>query len=268
MSINLSNPVKYLRGVGPHRAAALEERGIVTVGDLLGYLPFRYEDRIRFTKIAEIIPGQVQTILAEVASGGGGTVRFRGGRGPVFHVMVRDASGSLHARFFHGAYLEGRLKEGQRLVMHGKAEVDAYRPGRIEMVNPQIEILSGDGAPADSTEVGRIVPVYEAIGAISSRMLRRIIYSVLLNFDGNIPDPLPEEIRARYRFPAPARGAARGSFSGEKRKRRAAQHVPQPGAPPADFRGIFLLPDRAGAAPLAGSPAARDRDARARRKSP
>ncbi|MFZ1205010.1 MAG: OB-fold nucleic acid binding domain-containing protein, partial [Candidatus Acidiferrales bacterium] len=140
MSVNLNNPVKYLRGVGPQRAAALEERGIVTVGDLLGYLPFRYEDRIRFTKIAEIIPGQVHTILAEVASGGGSTVRFRGGRGPVFHVTVRDASGQLHARFFHGAYLEGRLKEGQRLVMHGKAEVDAYRPGRIEMVNPQIEI--------------------------------------------------------------------------------------------------------------------------------
>ena len=204
MSVQLNNPVKYLRGVGPQRAAALEERGIATVGDLLGYLPFRYEDRIRFTKIAEIIPGQVQTILAEVASGGGSTVRFRGGRGPVFHVMVRDASGSLHARFFHGAYLEGRLKEGQRLVLHGKAEFDPYRPGRMEMVNPQIEILSGsgDGAPADSTEVGRIVPVYEAIGAISSRMLRRIIYAVLLNFDGNIPDPLPEEIRARYRFPS------------------------------------------------------------------
>ena len=204
MSVHLDNPVKYLRGVGPHRAAALEERGIATVGDLLGYQPFRYEDRIRFTKIAEIIPGQVQTILAEVAEGGGSTVRFRGGRGPVFHVMVRDESGSLHARFFHGAYLEGKLKEGQRLVMHGKAEFDAYRPGRIEMVNPQIEILSGsgDGAPADSTEVGRIVPVYEAIGAISSRMLRRIIYAVLLNFEGNIPDPLPEEIRARYRFPS------------------------------------------------------------------
>ena len=204
MSVQLNNPVKYLRGVGPQRAAALEERGIATVGDLLGYLPFRYEDRIRFTKIAEIIPGQVQTILAEVASGGGSTVRFRGGRGPVFHVMVRDASGSLHARFFHGAYLEGRLKEGQRLVLHGKAEFDPYRPGRMEMVNPQIEILSGSGggAPADSTEVGRIVPVYEAIGAISSRMLRRIIYAVLLNFDGNIPDPLPEEIRARYRFPS------------------------------------------------------------------
>jgi len=201
MTVALTNPVKYLRGVGPQRAEALEERGIATVGDLLGYLPFRYEDRIRFTPIAEIVPGQVHTVLAEVASGN--TVRFARGRGPVFHVTVRDKSGALHARFFHGGYLQGRLKEGQRLVLHGKAEVDPYRPGRIEMVNPQIELVGGsDEAPADSTEVGRIVPIYEAIGGISSRMLRRIIYGVLQDFDGSLPDALPEEIRSRYRFPA------------------------------------------------------------------
>jgi len=203
VTIALTNPVKYLRGVGPQRAATLEERGISTVGDLLGYLPFRYEDRIRFTPIAEIIPGQVHTILAEVSSGGGSTVRFRRGRAGVFHVTVRDDSGVLHARFFHGAYLEGRLKEGQRLVMHGKADVDAYRPGRIEMVNPQIEIVNAsDEGPGDSTEVGRIVPIYEAIGSISSRMLRRIIYGVLRDFDGDVPDVLPDEIRQRYRFPS------------------------------------------------------------------
>ncbi len=71
MRILLNNPVKYLRGVGPQRAAILEERGIATVGDLLSYLPFRYEDRIRFTPIAEIVPGQMHTVLAEVAGGGG-----------------------------------------------------------------------------------------------------------------------------------------------------------------------------------------------------
>jgi ATP-dependent DNA helicase RecG len=202
MIATLSSSVKYLRGVGPQRVATLEERGIHTVSDLLGYLPFRYEDRIRFTPIAEIVPGQAHTILAEVAAGGGSTVRFARGRGPIFHMMVNDGSGSLHLRFFHGAYLQGRFKEGQRLVLHGKAELDPLRPGRVEMVNPQMELLSGgDEAPADSTEVGRIVPVYEAIGGISSRMLRKIIYGVLLDFDGNIADPLPDEIRERYRFP-------------------------------------------------------------------
>ena len=66
MTIALNNPVKYLRGVGPQRAATLEERGISTVGDLLGYLPFRYEDRIRFTPIAEIVPGQVHLSLIHI----------------------------------------------------------------------------------------------------------------------------------------------------------------------------------------------------------
>jgi ATP-dependent DNA helicase RecG len=203
MPIALSNPVKYLRRVGPQRAATLEERGILTVADLLGYLPFRYEDRLRFTPIAEIIPGQVHTIFAEVTGGGGTTVRFARSRRSIFHVAVRDASGTVHVRFFHGGYLEGRLKDGQKLVLHGKVDADLYRPGRLEMVNPQIELVGAtEGAAADSTEVGRIVPIYEAVGGISSRMLRRIIYAVLADFEGNIPDPLPPDILARYRFPS------------------------------------------------------------------
>jgi len=206
MSISLTTPVRFLRGVGPHRAAILEDRGLFTAGDLLGYLPFRYEDRIRFTKIAEIIPGQVHTILAEVTFGGGATVRFGRGRPAIFHATLGDGSGTLHARFFHGAYLEGRMKEGQRFVLHGKVEVDPYRPARLEMVNPQIESVSAtEGAATDSTdstEVGRIVPIYEAISAIGSRMFRKIIYGILTNFEGDIPDPLPPQIRERYKFPS------------------------------------------------------------------
>jgi len=204
VTIALHNPVKFLRGVGPQRAATLEERGISTVADLLGYLPFRYEDRIRFTKIAELVPGETVTVLAEVGAGGGNTVRFRGGgRPPVFHLTVRDGSGQLHLRFFNSAYLENRFKEGQRLVVHGEVVLDPQRPNRFEMVNPEYEMVSAaDEGPGDSAEVGRIVPVYEAIGGISSRMLRRIIYSVLADFDGDVPDPLPAVIRERYRFPS------------------------------------------------------------------
>src|SRR6202042_2978297 len=73
---------------------------------------------------------------------------------------------------------------------------------RLEMVNPQIEAVGAENAANDSTEIGRIVPIYEALGGISSRMLRRIIYSVLENFDGAIPDALPADLRERYRFPS------------------------------------------------------------------
>jgi ATP-dependent DNA helicase RecG len=202
MMFTLSSQVQYLRGVGPQRAAALAERGITTVGDLLAHFPFRYEDRIRFTPIAEAIPGQVHTIMAEVAEAGS-TVRFARGRAPIFHCSVRDGSGTLHLRFFHGGYLEQRLKPNQKIVLHGKVEVDPHRPARIQMVNPEFELVgSSTDQPPESTEVGRIIPIYESVGGLSSRMLRRIMDQVLRNFDPNAPDPLPAAIRGRYRFPS------------------------------------------------------------------
>ena len=74
MTLALNTSVMYLKGLGPQRTAILAERGITTVGDLLSYLPFRYEDRIRFTPIAELVPGQIATLKAEVESGS--LVRF------------------------------------------------------------------------------------------------------------------------------------------------------------------------------------------------
>jgi len=190
--------VKYVPGVGPQRARVLASRGIHAVGDLLAYLPFRYEDRIRFSHVSEVRPGGVYTVQGVVA--GAGLARFTRGRGAIYHLLVRDETGTLPCKFFHGSYLEGRFRSGQRIVVHGAAELDPYRAGRIEMINPQFELLGTE--PADSTEAGRIVPIYEAIGAISSRMLRRSIYFALENLASPPADPLPPDLLARYSFPS------------------------------------------------------------------
>lgn len=199
MPLTSDSPVTTLKGLGPHRTALLAERGITTVGHLLNYLPFRYEDRIHFTRVAELVPGQVATIRAEVESGN--LVRFRGYRNAMFHLRVKDASGKLAVRFFHGAYLDGKFKPGQPLVLHGKVVADPNRPMRIEMTNPEYELLQPGDDGTESAEVGRIVPVYEAIGDLSSRMLRRIIFRIVEDFQGEIPDPLPTEILQKFGFP-------------------------------------------------------------------
>jgi ATP-dependent DNA helicase RecG len=199
MNLTSTTEVQYLKGVGPQRAAILGERGIRTAGDLLGYLPFRYEDRLHFSRIAEITAAGTYTIRGTVEDGG--LARFRGGRS-IYHMVIRDASGKLNCRFFHGRYLEQRIRPGLEIVVHGKAEFDAYHPGRPEMTNPEMEILGSD--VADSTEVGRIVPIYEAIGAISSRMIRRMVYAILEQMSATPYDPLPAEIASRYGFPSRA----------------------------------------------------------------
>ena len=193
----LTSEVKYLKGVGPQRAATLEKRGIVTLDDLIHYLPFRYEDRSHFATIRGIVPGQVATLRVQVNSGGVIRHRFRGDA--TYHMLVKDSTGILHCRFFHSGYMEGRFKPGQELVLHGKADYDPMRPARIEMINPQVEALGADAE--DSTEVGRIVPIYEAIGNVSSRMMRRIIRQALEELPA-IPDLLPESVRKKYQLPS------------------------------------------------------------------
>jgi len=198
MSVTPTTELMYLKGVGPRRAEILAQRGMRTFEDLLGYLPFRYEDRIHFAKIRGIVPGQVYTIRAQVLSGS--LVRYTRAPGGTYHLLVGDDSGSLPCKFFHGQYLDKTFKPGQGLVLHGKAEVDPNRPGRIEMVNPAYELL--DGENTDSTEVGRIVPIYEALGGIGARSMRRIVYQALEKFTGTLHDPLPAEILERYKFPS------------------------------------------------------------------
>jgi ATP-dependent DNA helicase RecG len=198
MSVSLQTEVRMVKGVGPQRAELLAERGIYTLGDLLNYLPFRYEDRIHFSKIKDMQPNGTYTLRARVMSGQ--AVRGVYGRDAIYHLLVQDDTGQLPCKFFHGGYLEGRLKPGQELILHGKVDIDKMRPARREMVNPQLEMVSGE--ELDSTEVGRIVPIYEAIGNFGSKQIRRAIYGTLQNLDVRIPDVLPSDLRAQLGFPS------------------------------------------------------------------
>ncbi|HEY6944199.1 MAG TPA: ATP-dependent DNA helicase RecG [Candidatus Acidoferrum sp.] len=200
MAMSLSTEVRMIKGVGPQRAQLLAERGIYTLEDLLSYLPFRYEDRIHFSKVKDIQPNGTYTIRARVMSGQAiRNMRFL--RDAIYHLLVQDeAGGQLPCKFFHGGYLEGRLKPGQLLILHGKAEIDRLRPARLEMINPQIELLNSE--EMDSTEVGRIVPIYEAIGTLSSKRIRRAMYAAVQLVDPRVPDVLPEGLRSRLGYPS------------------------------------------------------------------
>jgi ATP-dependent DNA helicase RecG len=187
-----------IKGVGPQRAELLAKRGIHTLEDLLTYLPFRYEDRIHFSNIRDIQPNATYTIRARVMSGQ--AVRGMRGRDAIYHLLVQDETGSLACKFFHGGYLQDQLKPGQLLILHGKAEIDKLRPARLEMVNPQIEVFRSE--EMDSTEVGRIVPIYEAIGTFGSRAIRRAMYAAVQLLDPKMPEVLPQELLARLGYPS------------------------------------------------------------------
>src|SRR5260221_9637989 len=133
MASGLQSPVQMIKGVGPQRAELLAKRGIHTLEDLLGHLPFRYEDRIKFSQIKDVRPNAVYTLRVTVASGQ--AVRTMRGRDAIYHLLVQDETGSLPCKFFHGGHFQGRFKACQQLILHRKTEGEKQRPARSAIAN-------------------------------------------------------------------------------------------------------------------------------------
>src|SRR3979490_2005727 len=137
--MDLSTSLTYLKGVGPGRAAMFEAKGLHTVEDLLSYFPFRYEDRSNMKTIAQLAPGEMATVIAEVRSAK--SVGFRRKNLGLFEASFTDSSrATLLGKWFHGQYLAGVITPGQKVALFGKVEYDTYS-GALGMLHPEIEIL-------------------------------------------------------------------------------------------------------------------------------
>jgi len=196
--MDLTTPLTFVKGIGPARAAMLQAKGLVTVEDLLGYVPFRYEDRSNMKTVAQLAPGEMATVVAEVRA-----VKVSGFRRRslgLFEARFSDASRStLVGKWFHGGYLANVFAEGMRVALYGKVEFDSYA-GELTMLHPEFEILSGEDDAESSLHVGRVVPIYEAVAKLTTRVLRTFTHRVLAELTPE-EDCLPEHIRRQLRLP-------------------------------------------------------------------
>jgi ATP-dependent DNA helicase RecG len=198
--LTAASEVQFLKGVGPARAELLASRGIRTVEDLLYYTPFRYEDRTRLTRIRDLVPGQTTTVFAKVLTCG--LMRTRRGMF-IFDLAASDSSGMLRCKWFNAAYLEKNkvFHSGQQVFFYGKVDRDRYGTGTMEIVQPQFEILPEEETEGgNSLELGRVVPIYESVGALGPRVLRRLMWAALEGIGGEIPDRLPASVVEKNRL--------------------------------------------------------------------
>jgi ATP-dependent DNA helicase RecG len=197
----LASPLQYLKGVGPRRAADLQRVGLHTVEDLLYRFPIRYEDRGHFRTIASLKPGVQASIIGEVV--GCGVRPTRRPRFKIFELVVRDSTGSLRAIWFNQPFLNDVFRSHQRVILFGRLELTSHG---LQLQNPQYEILrseqpddeqSGDVSEDETLHTGRIVPVYEKTGTLTTKMQRVLVHHALAQLPSTLPDPLPEDLRSR-----------------------------------------------------------------------
>ena len=214
--LTLETSLQFVKGIGPRIAQTLQDKRIATVEDLLYHLPFRYEDRLRPQAIEELVPGTMASLIGEVR----GMALLRTRRMPIFEMTVGQGLSKVNCMWFHGTYLKDRFKAGQWVALYGKVEA-SRSSNSFKMIQPQVEVLPDDHDDEESKllEVGRIAPVYESLGnKLASRWQRRIIWRVLEELKGRIPETLPPALCRRLELP-----------SREEALRWA--HFPEPGTP-------------------------------------
>ena len=189
---DLEAPVQYVKGVGPQRAAALAKLGVHSVEDLLLHVPLRYEDRAHFAKVGELQPGMRVSVSGRIEVAG----LRRARRMTLFEARIGDGTGRLKALWFNQPFLRDVLERGKRVALFGTVERDSYGGRALMMSAPQYEVLDDD-ALGPGLHSGRIVPIYEKLGPLTAKPLRRVITPLAESIPPEVPDVLPEMLRER-----------------------------------------------------------------------
>ena len=193
----VDTPIEYLKGVGPSRAELLKsELNIFTFGELLTFFPFRYLDRSKFYRIADIT-GDSSYIQLKARM-----VRMQiigAPRHQRLVATVRDESGEIDLIWFQGIkWVSEMLSAQQEYVVFGKPSLFN---GRWNISHPELEILPTGPVPLNEI----IRPVYNSTEklkskGLDSRGIGKLIKGLILHEKFFISENLTGEILLNLRL--------------------------------------------------------------------
>ncbi|MCR5759119.1 MAG: ATP-dependent DNA helicase RecG [Bacteroidales bacterium] len=201
---NLDSDIQYLSGVGPKRAALLKsELGIATIGDLLRIYPFRYIDRSRIYRIADIGGDAFVQVKARVVSrtlyGPQSSVVPADGPKILWNavkrlsVIVEDSSGQMEMVFFKGIRWNWeKMVPGSVFVFFGKP---SEFNGRFNMVHPEVDAPLPEGSVLQNGLTG-VYPSTEKLrnGGITGKVMCKMQSAALALCLPEIQETLPDYI--------------------------------------------------------------------------
>jgi len=174
----MSSKVTVLRGLGPARAAALQEAGIDSLRDLLWSLPYRYVDRGSLRPLGslelrglEAPDAAIVTVLGTIRDLRQSTTHVR--RMALTEALLEDGTGTLRLLWFNQPYLGRTLKVGDRLLAFGPLSLGRHG---LELRGPQFEVMERSG---DIGWVRRYLPLYRRLGPLPGQARQKLVTEAL-----------------------------------------------------------------------------------------
>ena len=115
--IQLDSPIADLKGFGPKSAEKFTKLDLHTVGDLLLYFPFRYED-FKSKSIFELMDGEKAVITGTVVTPA--NVQYYGFKRNRLSFKIKQGEAVIAINFFNQPYLVDKFEVGAEVAIFGK----------------------------------------------------------------------------------------------------------------------------------------------------
>jgi len=172
------------------RLPALQRLGLLTLADLLGHYPRRYEDRTRFDRFPDQEQSAAVCLHGMVART---AMKFLPGRRRMFEVVMENTAGGIlgqpiTCRWFNMQFVQKMIMQGDEIVVYGRPK----KRGRLIVIDhPEFEVI--DEEAAQSVHMRDITPVYPAGDGVPVRALREMIHHAIEKTDiAAIPSLIPD----------------------------------------------------------------------------
>jgi len=185
----LETKVNQLSGIGKTISLRLKRLGIETIGDLIFYYPFRYDDFSQLTTIDQLKSGSVTTVKVRMELLANRRT-FRKKK-IITEGVASDSTGSIKVIWFNQPWIAKNIKVGEEIYLSGKVAGNLFD---IYLNSPLYE-----RAAAANLNTARLVPIYSITEGVSQKQLRALV-KIALNFVGNVSDFLPEKIVKQERL--------------------------------------------------------------------
>lgn len=192
MADTLSTPVVDVSRSYKTYSSRLEKLGITKLGDFLYHIPSRYENFSLITPISSLQPGEIVTVRGQLV---GIKNEFTRNYKKIQKAIVSDQTGQIEVIWFNQPYLTKYLNPGDTVSLSGRVGTFSRIP---VLESPEYEVISEENSQTIHT--GRLVPIYPETRGVSSKWLRRQVFSILKSHAEEIQEFLPDSIQKANTF--------------------------------------------------------------------
>lgn len=188
--LNIKTSLKNIPLIRAQYQKVLEKIGLKTVEDFLLYFPFRYDDFSKIVPLEEKYLNEIITVEGKIIKKKLNRIFRR--RMTIAEITIQDKNNiPLKAIWFNQPYIYENLKEEDCIRLSGKLALNGKY---FSMQNPAWEKSS-----RDTTNTGRLVPVYSETKGLTSKWIRWQMKMFLEKT--KIDDMIPTSVLQKFHLP-------------------------------------------------------------------